>query len=95
MDYYNIIIIKYTKYIIDNNIDKYENIENIINNDENYSKLDIMEQDTLVNDLSSKLIIKKNRFGASNYNLNYNNEKNKNFTNKNNYKTISGQNTYF
>ena len=94
MDYYNIIIIKYTKYITDNNIDKYENIENIINNDENYSKLDIMEQDTLVNDLSSKLIIKKNKFGASNYNLNYNNEKNKNFTNKNNYKIISGQNTY-
>jgi putative phage-type endonuclease len=53
-----------------------------------------MEQDTLVNDLSSKLIVKKNKFGASNYNLNYNNEKNKNFTNKNNYKTISGQNTY-
>jgi putative phage-type endonuclease len=91
MDYYNIIINKYTKYITDNNIDKYENIENIINNDETYSKLDIMEQDTLVSDLSSKLIIKKNKFGASNY-LNY--EKNKSFANKNNYKTISGQNTY-
>jgi len=92
MNYYNLILNKYIKYITENNIDKYENIENIIKNDENYNTLDIMEQDTLVSELSSKLIVKKNKFGASNYILNY--ENNKNFTNKNNYKTISGQNTY-
>ena len=66
MNYYNIILNKYIKYITEYNIDKYENVENIIKNDENYNTLDIMEQDTLESELSSKLIVKKNKY-QSNY----------------------------
>lgn len=61
MDNYKKILDKYSKYIIDNNINNYEKIEKIIKTDEDYSSLDIMEEDALVDELTKKIKLKKTK----------------------------------
>ena len=61
MDNYNKILDKYSKYIIDNNVNNYEKIEKIIKSDEDYSLLDIMEEDALVDELTKKIKLKKTK----------------------------------
>ena len=61
MDNYNNILAKYIKYIIDNNINKYEKIEKMIKSDKDYSSLDIMEEDALKDELTKKIKLKKTK----------------------------------
>ncbi len=61
MDNYKKILDKYSKYIIDNNINNYEKIEKIIKTDEDYGSLDIMEEDALVDELTKKIKLKKTK----------------------------------
>ena len=61
MDNYKKILDKYSKYIIDNNISNYEKIEKIIKTDKDYSSLDIMEEDALVDELIKKIKFKKTK----------------------------------
>ena len=61
MDNYNNILAKYSKYIIDNNINKYEKIEKIIKSDVDYGSLDIMEEDALKDELIKKIKLKKTK----------------------------------
>ena len=61
MDNYKKILDKYSKYIIDNNVNNYEKIEKIIKTDEDYSLLDIMEEDALVDELTKKIKFKKTK----------------------------------
>lgn len=65
MDNYNNILAKYSKYIIDNNINKYEKIEKIIKSDEDYGSLDIMEEDALKDELIKKIKLKKTKTKTS------------------------------
>ena len=69
MNNYNLLIEKYSKYIIDNDIDIYEKIENIIKNDNIYTNLDIMEEDSLKNELIKKLKIKNIKNKNKNVNI--------------------------
>jgi putative phage-type endonuclease len=61
MDNYKKILDKYSKYIIDNNINNFEKIEKIIKSDEDYSSLDIMEEDALKDELIKKIKLKKTK----------------------------------